>query len=78
MMRARRSLMMDSRREYAHHRAGDALNLEAVAVVARDPLQAEPGFDPQFAAAFGGGVGLGGQQRSVQVGGLAAITRRPA
>jgi hypothetical protein len=31
------------------------------------------GFDPQFAAALGGGVRLGGQQLRVQVGGLAAV-----
>ena len=36
------------------------------------------GFDPQFAAAFGGGVRLGGQQLRVQVGGFAAVARRPA
>ena len=33
---------------------------------------------PQLALAFGGGVRLGGQQLRVQVGGFAAITRRPA
>ena len=36
------------------------------------------GFGPQFAAAFGGGVRLGGQQRGVQVGGFAAVARGPA
>ena len=33
---------------------------------------------PELALAFGGGVRLGGQQRGVQVGGLAAAARRPA
>jgi hypothetical protein len=33
---------------------------------------------PQFALALGGGLRLGGQQLHVQVGGFAAITRRPA
>ena len=33
------------------------------------------GFGPQLAAAFGGGVRLGGQQRSVQVGGFPAAAR---
>jgi hypothetical protein len=33
------------------------------------------GFDPQFAAAFGGGMRLGGQQLRVQVGGFAAVSR---
>jgi hypothetical protein len=28
------------------------------------------GFGPQFAAAFGGGVRFGGQERGIQVGGL--------
>jgi len=36
------------------------------------------GFGPQFAFALGGGVRLGGQQLRVQVGGFAAIARRPA
>jgi len=36
------------------------------------------GLGPQLAFAFGGGVRLGGQEPGVQVGGLAAITRRPA
>jgi hypothetical protein len=36
------------------------------------------GFDAQFAAAFGGGVRLGGQQLRVQVSGFAAVSRRPA
>ena len=36
------------------------------------------GFGPQFAAAFGGGVRLGGQQRGVQVSGFSAIARGPA
>jgi hypothetical protein len=36
------------------------------------------GLGPQFAAAFGGGVRLGGQERGVQVGGFAAVARRAA
>ena len=42
--RARRSAVMDSRREEnsAHHLPADALDLEAVAVIAGDPFQAEP------------------------------------
>ena len=36
------------------------------------------GLGPEFALALGGGVRLGGQQLRVQVGGLPAITRRPA
>ena len=36
------------------------------------------GLGPELALAFGGGVRLGGQQLRVQVGGFAAITRRPA
>ena len=35
-------------------------------------------FASQFAFVFGGGVRLGGQQPSVQVGGLAAVARGPA
>jgi hypothetical protein len=35
------------------------------------------GLEPQFTAAFGGGMRLGGQQRGVQVGGLAAAAHRP-
>jgi hypothetical protein len=39
-------------------------------------LASLPGsFDPQFAAPFGGGVRLGGQQLRVQVGCLAAVAR---
>ena len=34
--------------EHAHHRAGDALDLEAVAVVAGGPFQAEPGGEGLF------------------------------
>ena len=34
--------------EHAHHLAADALDLEAVAVVARDPFQAEPGGEGFF------------------------------
>ncbi len=36
------------------------------------------GLGAEFAFAVGGGVRLGGQQLGVQVGGLAAVTRRPA
>jgi hypothetical protein len=36
------------------------------------------GFGPQFAAAFGGGVRFGGQERGIQVGGFAAAVRGPA
>jgi hypothetical protein len=36
------------------------------------------GLDPQFAAALGGGVRLGGQRLRVQDGGLAAVARRAA
>ena len=36
------------------------------------------GLGAEFAFAFGGGVRLGGQQLRVQVGGFAAVTRRPA
>ena len=36
------------------------------------------GLGPELALALGGGVQLGGQQLHVQVGGFAAITRRPA
>ena len=37
-----------ARGEHAHHLAGDALDLEAVAVVARGPFQAEPGGEGFF------------------------------
>jgi hypothetical protein len=36
------------------------------------------GFDAQFAAAFGGGVRLGGQQFRVQISRLAAVSGRPS
>ena len=36
------------------------------------------GLGPQLALAFGGGVRLGGEQQRVQVGGFAAVIRRPA
>ena len=36
------------------------------------------GLGPELALAFGGGVRLGGQQLRVQVGGFAAVARRPA
>src|SRR4249919_1508988 len=36
------------------------------------------GFDPEFAAAFGGGVRFGGQQPGVHVRDLPAAIRRPA
>src|ERR1017187_2584505 len=34
--------------EHAHHRAADALDLEAVAVIARDPFHAEPAGERFF------------------------------